>query len=63
MLEEKAFASQQRMKKRFPIVVLLIGTFSFFLTLDCKYSANRERTHPTARNRDQRSGCFEDESC
>lgn len=38
MLEEKAFASQQRMKKRFPIVVLLIGTFSFFLTLDCKIS-------------------------
>jgi CubicO group peptidase (beta-lactamase class C family) len=38
MFEEKAFASQQRVKKRLSIVVLFIGAVSFFLTLDCKTS-------------------------
>lgn len=39
MLEEKVFTSQQKVKRRFPIVVLFIGALSFFLTLDCKTSS------------------------
>jgi CubicO group peptidase (beta-lactamase class C family) len=39
VLEEKAFASQQTVKKRFPILVLLLGALSFFLTLDCTTSS------------------------
>jgi CubicO group peptidase (beta-lactamase class C family) len=39
MQELKIIISQPRLKKGLPIVVLLIGTVSFFLTLDCKISS------------------------